>query len=176
MKKIILFIAISLDGYIADCNGQVDWLNGQDPVVTSNSSYNKFIRTIDTVVLGWNTYHQIVTELSPDQWIYSGMSSYVVTHKKFTSTNEIQFVNENPCDLVTRLKQQKGKNIWICGGANLAQQLIRENLIDQFYISMIPTLLGKGIPLFGQMEQELPLKLIKTQTNNGITDLVYERR
>lgn len=176
MKKVILFIAISLDGYIADGNGQVDWLNGQDPTSIPDSNYDEFMKTIDTVVLGWNTYHQIVTELSPNQWVYNGISSFVVTHKKLISTSEVQFVNENPCELVTRLKQQRGKNIWICGGANLAQQLIRENLIDQFYISVIPILLGKGVPLFGQMEQALPLKLIKTQTSNGITGLIYERR
>lgn len=176
MKKVILFIAISLDGYIADGNGQVDWLNGQDSTAVPDNSYDEFIKTVDTIVLGWNTYYQIMTELSPNQWVYNGMSSYVVTHKKLRSTSEIQFVNENPCELVTRLKQQRGKNIWICGGANLAQQLIRENLIDQFYISVIPILLGKGVPLFGQMEQALPLKLIKTQTSNGITGLIYERR
>ena len=89
MKKVILFIAISLDGYIADGNGQVDWLNGQDPTSIPDSNYDEFMKTIDTVVLGWNTYHQIVTELSPNQWVYNGISSFVVTHKKLISTSEI---------------------------------------------------------------------------------------
>ena len=67
MRKVILFIAMSLDGYIADRNGKEDWLNGQDDHVENLNTYSIFIEGVDTVVMGWNTYHQIITELSPKE-------------------------------------------------------------------------------------------------------------
>lgn len=126
--------------------------------------------------MGWNTYHQVVTELSPNNWVYAGMTTYVFTYHQEKSTDEIKFTDENPIDLINRLKQQDGKDIWICGGANLIQQLIRNDLIDKYYISIIPTLLGKGLRLFGESCQEQKLKLINTRNYNGIVDVVYERR
>ena len=70
MRKVTLFIAMSLDGYIADSKGKVDWLEGQDENVESPDIYGEFIKDIDTVIMGRNTYDQIVTELSPDDWVY----------------------------------------------------------------------------------------------------------
>lgn len=176
MRKIVLFIAMSLDGFIADSRGGVDWLVGQGCDSENIDVYSEFVKDIDTVLMGWNTYHQVTTELSPTEWIYSDFTTYVITHNEIGSTEQIRFVNENPVDLLKKIKSESGKNIWICGGANLVQQLMRDNLIDQYYISVIPTLLGSGIRLFENMEKEIKLKLLKTQTYNGITDLVYERR
>jgi len=176
MRKIILFIAMSLDGYIADSNGGVGWLNGYGSDSENLNVYSEFVKDIDTILMGWNTYYQVATELSPTEWIYSDFITYVITHHERNSIEQIHFTNENLIDLLTRLKSENGKNIWICGGANLAQQLMRNDLIDQYYISVIPTLLGSGIRLFGNMEKEIKLKLLKTQTYNGITDLVYTRR
>ncbi len=175
MRKINLFIAMSLDGYIADSNGGVDWLHGQGDDENIDV-YSEFIKDIDTILMGWNTYHQIVTELSPTEWIYGNLTTYVITHNKCDSSELIRFTNENPVNLLKKLKAETGKDIWICGGANLIQQLITENLIDKYYISVIPTILGKGIRLFENAEDEIKLKLCKTQTYNGITDLVYVRR
>jgi dihydrofolate reductase len=73
----------------------------------------------------------------------------VITHNKSNSNKQIIFTDVNPIDLLEKLKQQDGKDIWICGGANLVQQIMRADLIDRYYISIIPTLLGKGIKLFG---------------------------
>lgn len=73
MREISLFIAMSLDGYIADSRGGVDWLTGQKEDGEMIDTYSLFIRDVDTVLMGWNTYHQIVTELSPEQWIYEGL-------------------------------------------------------------------------------------------------------
>ena len=72
-----------------------------------------------------------------------------------------------------RLKRQPGKSIWICGGANIIQPLIRENLIDEYDISIIPTLLGSGIRLFGESDRELRLHLLQERSSNGITELLY---
>ncbi len=176
MRKIILFIAMSLDGYIADSNGGVDWLNGHGNDDETIDVYQEFVKDIDTVFMGWNTYHQIVTELSPKEWVYSDFTTYVLTHRECKSSEQIRFTSENPALLLEKLKKGEGKDIWICGGANLIQQLLRENMIDKYYISVIPTLLGKGIRLFDSIEQEIKLKLCHTQTYNGITDLIYTRR
>lgn len=176
MRKVTLFIAMSLDGYIADENGGVDWLKGQEEHGEDLDTYSDFIKGIDTVVMGWNTYRQIAEELSPDEWVYPEQTSFVITHREISSTEQIRFTSESPCDLVKRLRRKAGKGIWICGGAGIARQLMKENLIDVWHISVIPTLLGSGIRLFGELDEERKLRLVRTQSYNGITDLVYERR
>lgn len=180
MRKISLFIAMSLDGYIADSKGGVDWLNGQDNDEDNDDenidTYSEFAKTIDTILMGWNTYHQVVTELSSKEWGYNEFTTYVITHNEHTSSENIRFVNINPVDLVKKLKEKKGKDIWICGGANLVQQLVNEDLIDYYYITVIPTLLGSGIRLFENTKHEIKLRLLNTQSYNGMTDLIYTRR
>lgn len=176
MRKTVLFIAMSLDGYIADRNGKVDWLNGQSMDVENEDTYSEFAKEIDTVIMGWKTYHQVVTELSPTEWIYSDFTSYVITHQKQESTADIHFVQETPQDLICRLKEEPGKDIWICGGASIVQQLMQNSLIDKFYISIIPTILGDGIRLFDKADSELKLRLSETRNYNGIVETVYEKR
>ena len=177
MRKVNLFIAMSLDGYIADSQGGVDWLGGQEEESEDVDSYAAFIKDIDTVLMGWKTYHQIVTELSPEEWIYKNLKTYVFTHKEQKSTEHIQFVNRDPADLITDLREEDGKDIWICGGADLVRQMVKEDLIDCYYITIIPTILGAGIRLFDHLAgRERKLKLVDTQTYNGMTDLVYVRR
>ena len=176
MRTVSLFIAMSLDGYIADRKGGVDWLQGQGNDEENVDSYSEFVKNVDTIIMGWNTYHQIVTELSPEEWIYSDFATYVITHKEHTSSEKIRFVNINPVSLVKRLKEEEGKEIWICGGANLVQQLVNEDLIDCYYITVIPTLLGSGIRLFENAKHEIKLRLLNTQSYNGMTDLIYTRR
>lgn len=176
MRKLILFIAMSVDGYIADLNGGVEWLEGEIPGENDMASYQEFIKDIDTVMMGANTYHQLVTELSPDKWMYSDFVSYVITHHPKQSTDKIKFTREDPGQLAARLKAQAGKNIWVCGGAAIVKQLIQMDLIDKYYINVIPVILGNGIRLFDTSEKEIKLKLVNTKSYNGITDLVYERR
>ena len=176
MRKVTLFIAMSLDGYIADKDGGVDWLNGQEEDGENMDTYSEFIKTIDTIIMGWNTYHQVITELSPEEWVYPEQVSFVITHREIPSTERIHFTSESPCDLVKRLREEEGNGIWICGGASIVRQLMETDLIDTLHISVIPTLLGDGVRLFGPLEKEQKLRLVKTQSYNGITDLVYEKR
>lgn len=176
MRKAVLYIAVSLDGYLADEQGGVSWLQGDGSDPQAAGSYEAFLDTIDTVVLGGKTYRQIVTELSPGVWVYPGKRSYVITRQPQRDTEEIVFTRCAPAQLVAELKAQPGKDIWICGGASLVQQLIAADLVDRFCITVMPVLLGKGIPLFAQSPNALCLKLISTQSYNGMVDLVYERR
>ena len=176
MRKVTLYIAMSLDGYIADRDGNVDWLNGQGSNTEDMDTYSIFMKEVDTVIMGWRTYHQVTTELSPDKWIYSELTSYIITHRTLPSTDNLKFVRDDPCNIIQKLKQEPGWGIWICGGANIIQPLIRADLIDEYYISIIPTLLGSGIRLWGENEEEIKLKLLHTQSYNGIIELVYTRR
>lgn len=176
MRKISLYIATSLDGYIADKNGSVNWLQGDGSDEKNQGTYPDFIDTIDTVILGYSTYNQIVTELSPNDWVYKGKKSYVLTHREKENTNEIIFTNEKIETLISNLKNEEGKDIWICGGASIVNQLIKLDLIDSFHIAIIPTILGNGIKLFDNFEEEKKLTLISTETYNGIVELIYKRK
>ncbi len=126
--------------------------------------------------MGWNTYNQIVTELSPDEWIYHELTTYVITHRECISSERIIFVDTDPVELVKRLRVENGKGIWICGGANVIYQLVNKDMIDCYYITVIPTLLGTGIRLFEDSKKEIKLKLLMTQCYDGMIDLIYVRR
>ena len=176
MRKVTLFIAMSLDGYIADEKGGVDWLAGQDLAAGDGDSYSRFVEGIDTVIMGWNTYHQVVTELSPDAWVYEGLECYVLTHKALPSQRGITFTDEGPEGLLRRLQARLGKGIWICGGAQVVRQLMEADLIDEYVISVIPVLLGGGVRLFEGGFSPRPLRLVGSRSENGIMELTYEKR
>lgn len=176
MRDSILYIAMSLDGFIAATNGGVDWLRGQDPDNLDRGGYDAFIKTVDTVVMGYNTYRQIVTELSPGNWPYPGLRSYVMTHKEIEATDETVFTDKPLVRLIDELKAEDGKNIWILGGASIARQLIKENRIDQYHIAIIPTILGAGISLFDSGNDAIDLQLVDCNTSNGMVELQYIKR
>lgn len=178
MRKVILYIAVSLDGYIADSIGSVDWISGQDDNVEPEDTFTPFFSNVDTVIMGRHTYDQIANELSPGQWPYERATTYVLTHHIDTDhTENIRFRNTDACRLVEELKQESaGKDIWICGGAEVAQRLISENRIDIYHLTVIPTLLGSGIRLFGTTAQRIDLEMIETKKYNGIIEMVYSRR
>ena len=161
---------MSLDGYIADRNGGVGWL---DRYESQGTNYDDFIKTVDTVVMGRRTYDQITSELSSDQWVYDGLTSYVITHRDAVSNDKIKFVRSDPRALVSHLKGQPGKDIWICGGADIINQL--SSLIDEYRITVIPTILGSGISLFCSSEHMVDLKLIKTEKYNNLIELTYRK-
>lgn len=175
MRKTILYIAASLDGYIADSTKSVNWIKGQDDSIEMLDTYTPFFATVDTVIMGKRTYKQIITELSPEHWPYSGVKTYIFTHELQPDTDDIKFISSNPCPFVNDLKQVSGKNIWICGGADIINQLIKEDLIDVFHITTIPIILGGGVRLFNETNYKMKLKLINTMNYNGIIESVYER-
>jgi len=174
-RKVVLYIGISIDGYIADKNGGVSWLGGEDLNYEGDNGYNEFIKNIDTIVLGMNTYKQIVTELSSDIWPYSGMKSYILTHRENESTDEIEFLNEDVVSLIKRLKKEDGKDIWICGGANIVNQLVKQDIIDEYHLTLMPIILGGGIRLFDDENEAIKLHLVETKAENGMIDCIYQR-
>lgn len=176
MREVVLYIAMSLDGYLADDRGGVDWLRGEDPAGENLDTYTAFSQGVDTVLLGWNTYHQVVTELAPEGWVYADKTCYVLTHRDLPSRDGVSFTGEDPCALVRRLRRQPGKNIWVCGGADLIRQLMAGDCIDRYVITVMPVCLGGGKPLFQPTGRELPLRLLETRHGNGMVELTYERR
>lgn len=176
MREVDLFIAMSLDGYMADRGGGVGWLCGHAGSDEQGDGYDRFIAGVDTVLMGANTYRQITEELSAGAWPYDGLTTYVFTHRAQPDREGIRFTDTPPAALVRQLRQSPGKHIWVCGGAQLIRQLAHEDLIDRYILTVIPTLLGGGIPLFSGEHREFPLTLLHTQTCNGMVELTYVRR
>lgn len=176
MRKVILYAAMSLDGYLADSQGNVDWIGGDGSSDVELPWYEEFYDTVDTILMGRKTYTQIVTELSPGIWLYGDKKTYVFTHQGEEDKNEIVFTGRSPKDLIHWLKHRKGKDIWLCGGKELISQLMNQNLIDEYHITLVPTLLGEGLSLFSSLPSQAPLKLKSTREENGMVDLVYEKR
>ncbi len=176
MGKLVLYLAVSVGGYVADEQGGVDWLGGDGSEPENFGSYPAFYEKVEAIIMGWSTYHQIVTELSPDSWPYEDRPCHVVTHRNEPNREGIIFWNGSITELADKLKREYTGKVWICGGASVAGQLLKEGCVDQLWLSIIPTVLGKGVRLFPELSQERPLKLVRTERYNGIVDLVYERR
>ena len=157
-RKVILYLGVSLDGYLADADGGVDWLE------------------VDTILMGMKTYLQIVTELSPNNWPYRKKKSVVFTHRKMHSTEFVEFVSGDAADFVSQLRKQQGKDIWVCGGAELVSQLIQADAIDVYDITILPVLLGSGIPLFRQGNPLTELRLEQLKACGSSIRAIYTRR
>ncbi len=195
MRHLILYVATSLDGYLADPQGQVDWLPEPDTLElpesepsrhdgadqppesqdTTPDDYLTFYASVDTVLMGMNTYRQITTQLSPDFWPYSEKKTYVFTHTPQEDLENISFTQRSPKEFIRWLNHRKGGDIWLCGGADLIQQCLADDLIHKFHLSIMPIILGQGIPLFPQQETRKNLTLVSTQQKNNILEIVYHR-
>lgn len=102
----------------------------------------------------YKTYQQVVEELAPEQLPYHGLTSHVLTRRKLVRNDEqIEFVDSSAADLIATLKRQAGKSIWGCGGANVINQLIEADLVDEYYLTIMPIILGDGIRLFETHEK-----------------------
>lgn len=172
-RKVILYIAMSLDGYIARENGDIDWLNGDGSDPDADFGYDKFYEGIDTVIMGKKTYDQILTF---GEYPYKDTKGYVFTSKDADPDEYIIFTNENVIDMVKKLKNESGKDIWLIGGAGIIDCFMKEDLVDEYVIAVIPTILGSGIPLFKEGNPEIKLKLEDNKTFNGMAMLYYSRR
>lgn len=175
-RKVILYISQSLDGFIADSKGNVDWISGNNENYDSDYGYEIFIKDIDTVILGATTYKQITNELSPNKWVYENLQSYVLTRERIEDTPNIKYVNMNIKELINRLQKENGRNIWICGGASLLNQCVKENLIDEYQITTVPVILGSGIRLFEENNKKIRLELKDIKEENGFIIGIYTKR
>ena len=171
-RKVILYIASSLDGYIAKNNDDLSFLlrvqqEGQD------YGYSEFIDNIDTVILGRKTYDWVMKQVK--EFPHAQFDSYIITRTPRQDIDKIKFYTGNLKELVLRLKQEIGKNIFIDGGAEIVNELLKEKLIDQIYLSIVPILLDDGVRLFKDGLPEQNLKLINSkQFDTGLIQLQYD--
>jgi dihydrofolate reductase len=170
-----VYIAQSLDGYIADKKGDIDWLNDIPNPENSDFGFAEFIGKIDAIVMGLNTFKQV---LSFGVWpytkpVYVMSTSLKNIPKKFSGKAEI--INLKPKELIKRLEKEGMNNLYIDGGA-LIQSFLSEDLIDELIITSVPVLLGGGIPLFGRLDNYLKFKLQKSEVlNNFLVKSYYKR-
>lgn len=171
-RKLILYIASSLDGYIA---GPDDDLSFLDKVTKEGEDYgySKFMETIDTIILGRKTYDWIMTN-APD-YAHPDRSVYVITHNPRPNVGNTVFYNGNLKALVEKLKSEEGKNIFCDGGAEVVNALLKLKLFDELIISIVPTIIGSGTRLFKDGNPQHDLQLISsTQFETGLVQLHFK--
>lgn len=170
-RKLCLFIAMSLDGYIAKPDDDISFLDEMNQE-GEDYGYSAFIETIDTVILGRKTYDKILSMGMENP--YGNRDVFVVTRTPRENSGKTTFYSGDLKELVTTLKSKSGKNIYCDGGAEIIAQLLHKNLIDEMTVSIIPILLGDGIRLFGANFQEQNLKLVKCQSfEKGLVQVHY---
>lgn len=160
-----VYIATSLDGFIATDDGGLDWLNKIPNPEQSDYGYAEFINEIDAIVMGRNTFE---TVLSFGTWPYD-KSLFVLSNTLNSVPENIadkaEIVKGDLRDLVNQLNDRGYKNLYIDGG-NTIQNFLEDDLIDELIITRIPILLGSGLPLFGQLTQQLKFNHKRTVTFN----------
>jgi dihydrofolate reductase len=148
-REIILFSAMSIDGFIARKNGNLDWLFDFDKETDNNEStevFNEFYSTIDTTIMGRKTYDQICREGHPDP--YPEKENYVISKTKNEKSDYVNYYNKEIDVLISKLKRENGKPIWLVGGGILNSHFQKMNYIDRIILDIIPVILGDGIKLF----------------------------
>lgn len=170
-RKIVLYIAMSLDGYIATKDDNLEWLFKTEG--DGDNGYAEFYDTIDTIILGRRTYDWILDHES-DNFPYKNKQCYVFSKTKQGKDKNVEYINGNITEFVKNLKQTDGKDIWIVGGGELLHDFIEQGLVDEWIITIAPTILGDGIPLFKKLDFETRLILKGIRRVNQFTELHYE--
>lgn len=153
-RKLVLFIAQSLDGYIAREDESLDWLLKYES--PGDNGYSAFYETDGTILLGRRTYEWILRNV-PSGFPYQGKECYVFSRSSSRRAGSVTFVNQDIASFTASLKTQPGQDIWIVGGADVLSPLLRDNLVDEFIIHIAPIILGGGIPLFKAGTREASL-------------------
>lgn len=176
MRKVSLFIATSLDGYIAKPNDDLSFLKIVEKE-GENYGYTEFTETIDTLIIGRKTYDYVLKELGASHYDNGKRDVYVITRTEKPNVGRTTFYTGNLTDLVKQLQSENGKNIYCDGGSEIINELLKNDLVDEFIISVVPVLLGNGTRLFkdGRPEQELQFVSAKTY-ETGLTQLYYKRK
>lgn len=170
--KLLLYIATTLDGYIASTDGKIDWLTSFDTDDQDNG-YLSFYSTIEALIMGAATYEQV---LGFGDWPYPGRLCYVLTNRTLAPDRDhILFVSS--LEAILEDIHQKGlQRVWIVGGGQSASLFMAAGLVDDYILTLIPIILGSGISLYQTVPQQT-LRLIKTVTYaSGAVELHYRRQ
>jgi len=179
MKKIILDLAVSLDGFIEGPNGEIDWC-----IMDDDMDFEGFLAGIDTIFYGrgsydtWGNFQPPAPASSSEKMIWHAIhaKNKIVFSSQTRQDERAAFISSDIADKVTEIKTQPGKDIWLYGGAGLIKTFIQARLIDIYRISVHPVVLGSGKPLFENLKNRLELKLMKTNTfKSGVVQLIYEQ-
>lgn len=170
-RKVILYIAMTVDGFIATHDDDLTFLSAVEKE-GEDYGYNEFIKTIDTVILGRRTYDKVMS--MGVEFPHADKSTYIISRTPKADIGNTKFYNGELKPLITKLKSEPGKNIFCDGGAHVVHELLRHNLIDEFYISIIPILLGSGISLFRDGRPPMNLKLVESKSFvKGLVQMHY---
>jgi dihydrofolate reductase len=171
-RKLIVYIASSIDGYIAGPGDNLDFLelvarDGED------YGYAGFIKKIDTVIMGRKTFNWVTNKI--DRLPHPDRITYVITSESLPENGNTFFYNGNLKDLVVKLKSEKGQDIFCDGGAHVILSLLREKLVDEIILSLLPVLLGQGIRLFMDSFPEQQTRLLSLKKyDSGLVQLHYQ--
>jgi dihydrofolate reductase len=170
MRKIILSLGISLDGYIARPNGDVDFL-----FMPKDYPRGESFARIDTAIMGRKTF--IAGLKMGGGKIPGGFAYYVFSRTELPGEkNGVTFVNDSPAVFVSKLRKQSGKDIWVMGGGELTRDFLKADLVDELHLGIIPVLLGDGIPLFPRSFPQRNFTLLENKTySKGMIELKYKR-
>jgi dihydrofolate reductase len=172
MRKVVLGVGISLDGYIARPDGSVDFL-----FMPKDYSMAAFFKRIDAALMGRKTY-EMGLKLAGGKVSGFGMKCYVFSRTlEAGQRGEVTITSEAPKRFVEELRKKKGKDIWLMGGGELTREFLKQDLVDELYLGVVPVLIGEGIAAFpsGFPQREFALKENKT-FSQGLIALRYERQ
>jgi len=173
MDKLILYIACSLDGYIADATCGIGFLE-ETPGPVPDTGFEQFYDSVGSLIMGNTTYRQ-VGELA-DTWPYEGKPCYVYSRRETGQNGQVAFTSLSPAALLEELRSEHGGAIWLVGGGEIVQLFLAENLIDEYYIYLMPDLLGDGLPLFPAGFPKTKLSLQSVQAIGQIVEVVYHKK
>lgn len=158
-RKVIMYIAMSLDGYIAKHDGNIDFLSAADTPAT-DYGYNDFLNNIDTLIWGRKTFDKVLSMV--DEVPHQNKRVYVVSRSRTGRHGHVVY-HPDVVELVENLKKEEGKHIYCDGGSEIIAELMKHSLIDKMVVSIIPHLLGSGIPLF---KEGIPERVLKFKQGN----------
>ncbi|MDB7086082.1 dihydrofolate reductase family protein [Enterococcus mundtii] len=172
MSKIIFYGAISMDGYLATINDDLQWLF--DTPTGEKTTYDAFYQTIDTTIMGRKTYQEAKKYLDTAK-IYPEKTNYVFSTDKELKLEDARVVHEDPVSFIKELKESSEQRIWVVGGGRLLKPIIEQQLIDEWYIQIAPVLLGKGIRLFQEGDYVQRYQLVDTKRFGEFIELHYRK-
>ncbi|HJU83864.1 MAG TPA: dihydrofolate reductase family protein [Holophagaceae bacterium] len=166
--KVLLSLALSLDGFLADAEGGVGWLDG---TMVPDMDFEGFMAQVDTVILGRATYDQA---LGMSESPLGRMRHVVLTHRPLEPRPGVETFSGDPAALIARLKAEAKGLLWLMGGGRSAQPFLDAGLVDELELNLVPLTLGRGLPLFQPDAKPLKLAFIEQQVySNGVVRLKY---